>query len=252
MSAAQPLVVLVHGAFAESASWNGVLEHLDGLGIDAVAVANPLRSLAGDAAYVRDVVAASSRKVVLVGHSYGGMVISEAGAGDDRVVGLVYVAAFVPEHGQSALELSNSEPGSTLGDALVSYPVASGGNEFAIRLEAFHGQFAADVPAATARSMALTQRPVTEAALTAGLQAEEPAWRRAPSWFVFGDADRNIPVAVHRAGAERASSRGTWELSGASHALGVSQPAAVAAAIAQAVAEVSTTARPAVPGVRAI
>ncbi|GAA5195251.1 hypothetical protein GCM10025773_00700 [Microbacterium jejuense] len=128
--------MLVHGAFAESASWNGVLSRLRARGLDASAIANPLRSLAGDAAYVRDVVASLGRPVVLVGHSYGGMVITEAAAGDAAVVGLVYVSAFVPATGQSALGLSNSEPGSTLGDALASYPLAAGGNEFAIRPDA--------------------------------------------------------------------------------------------------------------------
>ncbi|WP_395244950.1 alpha/beta fold hydrolase [Agromyces sp. MMS24-K17] len=236
MATQSSIVVLVHGAFAESASWNGVLTRLHEAGVDAIAVANPLRSLAGDAAYVRDVVASLGRPVVLVGHSYGGMVITEAAARNDAVVGLVYVSAFVPATGQSALELSNSEPGSTLGDALVSYPVATGGNEFAIRLDAFHAQFAADVPAAEARLMAATQRPVTEAALTAGLAAAEPAWTRIPSWHVFGGADRNIPPAVLRAGAERAVSRGTVEVPDASHAVGVSRPDAVADVVLQAVA----------------
>ncbi|UOE44993.1 alpha/beta fold hydrolase [Agromyces larvae] len=236
MNTQHPVVVLVHGAFAESASWNGVISRLTERGIDAIAAANPLRSLSGDAAYVRDVVAAIGRPVVLVGHSYGGLVITEAASRNDAVVGLVYVAAFVPEPGQSALELSNSEPGSTLGDALVAYPLASGGTEFAIRREAFHHQFAADVPEAEAALMAAAQRPVTEAALTQGLPTEQPAWRSIPSWFVYGDADLNIPVAVHRAGAERASSPGTREIAGASHAVGVSQPEAVAETILAAVA----------------
>ncbi|QEO13076.1 alpha/beta hydrolase [Agromyces intestinalis] len=236
MNTQHPVVVLVHGAFAESASWNGVISRLTERGIDAIAAANPLRSLSGDAAYVRDVVAAIDRPVVLVGHSYGGLVITEAASRNDAVVGLVYVAAFVPEPSQSALELSNSEPGSTLGDALVAYPLASGGTEFAIRREAFHHQFAADVPEAEAALMAATQRPVTEAALTQGLPTEQPAWRSIPSWFVYGDADLNIPVAVHRVGAERASSRGTREIAGASHAISVSQPEAVAETILAAVA----------------
>jgi len=237
--ATTPVVVLVHGAFAESASWNGVLSRLRGRGIDARAIANPLRSLAGDAAYVRDVVASLGRPVLLVGHSYGGMVITEAAAGNDAVVGLVYVSAFVPATGQSALELSNSEPGSTLGDALTSYPLATGGDEFAIRLDAFPAQFAADVPEAEARLMAATQRPVTEAALTAGLVADEPGWARVPSWHVFGSADRNIPPAVLRAGAARAVARGTVELPGASHAVAVSHPDAVAAVVLDAVAGVT-------------
>ncbi|MGX5769735.1 alpha/beta fold hydrolase [Microbacterium trichothecenolyticum] len=234
MNAQKPTIVLVHGAFAESASWNGVIGQLQARGLTAVAAANPLRSLAGDAAYVRDVIASVNGPVVLVGHSYGGLVITEAAAQNPAVVGLVYVCAFVPETGDSAFALSASEPGSTLGEALAAYPVTTGGNEFVIRPGAFHQQFAADVPAATAALMAATQRPVTEAALTDGLPTANPAWKDIPSWHVFGDADLNIPVAVHRAGASRAQSRQTWEVSGASHAIGVSRPEVVVEAVAAA------------------
>ena len=234
MSAQKPTIVLVHGAFAESSSWNGVIAQLQQHDVRAVAVANPLRSLAGDAAYVRDVLASIDGPIVLVGHSYAGLVITEAAVGNDAVVALVYVGAFVPETGQSAFDLSNSAPGSTLGDALAAYPVSSGGNEFVIRPELFHHQFAADVSTEVAALMAATQRPVTQAALSEGLPTERPAWRDIPSWHVFGEKDLNIPVAVHRAGAERAASRGTNEIAGASHAISVSEPAAVAATIAEA------------------
>lgn len=230
----KPTIVLVHGAFAESASWDAVIARLQAHDVHVVAAANPLRSLAGDAAYVRDVIASVGGPVVLVGHSYAGMVISAAAAENPAVVGLVYAAAFVPEAGQSAFDLSTSAPGSTLGDALTAYPVTGGGDEFAIRQEIFHHQFAADVPAAAAALMAATQRPVTQAALSEPLATERPAWRDIPSWFVFGDADLNIPVAVHRAGAVRAASRGTREIAGASHAIAVSQPAAVTATIVDA------------------
>lgn len=233
-----PTVVLVHGAFAESASWNAVVEQLKARGLEVVAAANPLRSVTGDAAYVRDVVAAVDGPVVLVGHSYGGMVITEAGAGIDAVVGLVYVAGFAPDHGESALQLSTKFPGSTLADALVGYPVATGGNELAIRQDAFHHQFAADVPASQAAVMAVTQRPVTEAALTEGLPTDSPAWARVPSWFVFGDQDLNIPVALHRFLADRAGAKSTREMAGASHALTVSDPEAVTATILEAVGHV--------------
>lgn len=239
MNDQQPTVVLVHGAFAESASWNGVIERLHAQSISSVAVANPLRSLHGDAAYVRDVIAALSTPVVLVGHSYGGMVITEAGAENTSVVALVYAAAFVPDSGQSAFELSTSAPGSTLGAALNAYPVSTGGKEFAIRRDVFQHQFAADVPAPEVGLMGATQRPVTEAALSEGLPTASPAWRSIPSWHVFGDADLNIPVAVHRAGAERASSRGVTEIAGASHAISVSQPDAVTATILQAIEAVA-------------
>jgi len=234
MSDQKPTIVLVHGAFAESASWNGVIARLRERGVRTVAAANPLRSLSGDAAYVRDVIAAVGGPVILVGHSYGGMVITQASADNDAVVGLVYVAAFVPDTGESAFALSTSAPGSTLGDALDAYPVATGGNEFAIRQELFVHQFAADVPPDEAATMAATQRPVTEEALSEPLPAANPGWKSIPSWHVFGDADLNIPVAVHRAGAQRAASRGAHEIAGASHALSVSQPDAVAETIAEA------------------
>ncbi|GAA1504221.1 pimeloyl-ACP methyl ester carboxylesterase [Agromyces terreus] len=241
MSDQKPTVVLVHGAFAESASWNGVIERLHAEGIASVAAANPLRSLAGDAAYVRDVLASVDGPIVLVGHSYGGLVISEASAGDDRVAALVYAAAFVPEQGDTAFSLSASEPGSTLGDALDAHPVATGGVEFVIRRDRFHEQFAADVPAPVAGLMGATQRPVTQTALTDAVQAAKPGWTDRPSWHVFGSEDRNIPVAVHRAGAERAGARGTTEIAGASHAITVSQPEEVAATILEAVRAVTGT-----------
>jgi pimeloyl-ACP methyl ester carboxylesterase len=230
-----PTIVLVHGAFAESASWNPVLEILHDRGLDAVAAANPLRSVAGDAAYVRAVVAATGTPVLLVAHSYGGFVITEAAADNDAVTGLVYVGAFAPDHGESAFQLSTMFPGSTLGDALTAYPLASGGNDLAIRRDVFHHQFAADVPAAQAALMAATQRPVSEAALTEGLPTATPAWRQLPSWFVFGDRDLNIPVQLHRFLAERAAAKASREMAGASHALAVSDPDAVAATVLEAV-----------------
>jgi pimeloyl-ACP methyl ester carboxylesterase len=244
MTVDNPTVVLVHGAFAESASWNAVIARLHEHGVPAVAAANPLRSLPGDAAYVRDIVGSVHGPVVLVGHSYGGLVVTEAAARNDGVVGLVYVAAFVPESGQSAFDLSNSEPGSTLGEALVAYPLANGATEFAIRQDLFAHQFAADVAAEEAALMAATQRPVTQTALSDGLPTDRPAWKDIPSWHVFGDQDLNIPAAVHRAGAARAASRGTHEIFGASHALAVSQPDAVAGVIIEAVAYVARRSTP--------
>jgi pimeloyl-ACP methyl ester carboxylesterase len=227
-------VLLVHGAFAESASWNGVVERLTAAGHDVVAVANPLRSLAGDAAYVRDVITSIGGPVVLAGHSYGGMVITEAAADNAAVTALVYVCAFAPDTGESAFDLSTKFPGSTLGDALAAYPVSTGGNEFAIRKDAFHHQFAADVATEQAALMSATQRPVAQDALSTGLPTDKPAWQTIPSWFVFSDQDLNIPVALHRFLAERANARGAREIAGASHALSVSQPDAVAETILEA------------------
>jgi pimeloyl-ACP methyl ester carboxylesterase len=235
MTQPQPTVVLVHGAFAESASWNGVIEQLQAQEVPVIAAANPLRSIPGDAAYLRDVLAGIGGPVVLVGHSYGGMVITEAAAGSSQVAALVYVCAFAPEHGESALGLSNKFPGSTLGQALDAYPITSGGTEFAIRPDAFHYQFAADVPAAQAAVMSATQRPVTQTALTTGQPTDIPAWKMIPSWFVFSDQDLNIPVALHRFMADRAGAKDVREIPGASHALSVSHPEAVTASILEAV-----------------
>jgi pimeloyl-ACP methyl ester carboxylesterase len=242
MTDQKPTVVLVHGAFAESASWNGVIERLQAQGLDTVAAANPLRSLPIDAAYVRDVIAGVGGPVVLVGHSYGGMVITEAASNNDAVVALVYVGAFAPDTGESALALSTKFPGSTLGEALTARSVSTGGNELAIRKDAFHHQFCADVPADTAALMAATQRPVTELALSTGLPTDAPAWKQKPSWFVFGADDLNIPAELSRFLAERAGSRETRELAGVSHALSVSQPGDVAASVLDAVASVSQVA----------
>jgi pimeloyl-ACP methyl ester carboxylesterase len=236
MSDNTPTVVLVHGAFAESASWNGVVERLQARGIEAVAVGNPLRSVAGDAAYVRDVIAAIGGPVLLVGHSYGGFVVTEASSDNDDVVGLVYVCAFTPDHGESAFQLSTMFPGSTLGDALDAYPLSSGETELAIRRDVFHQQFCADVPAEVAALMAATQRPATQTALTDALPTETPGWRQVPSWAVFGSDDRNIPAALVRFMTERAGAKEAREIAGGSHALSVSDPDAVTATIVDALA----------------
>jgi pimeloyl-ACP methyl ester carboxylesterase len=237
MSTDKPTIALVHGAFAESASWNGVIEQLTAQGHTALAIGNPLRSLAGDAAYVRDVLHSIEGPVVLVGHSYGGMVVSEAAAGmEDKVRALVYVCAFTPDTGESAFALSARFEGSTLADALAAYPVSTGGVELAIRPELFHQQFAADVPAARAALMAVTQRPATQTALTDTLTAAAPAWRSIPSWFVFGEDDRNIPPDLIRFFVERTGARGSTPVAGGSHALAVSQPEIVAQTILDACA----------------
>jgi len=230
-----PTVVLVHGAFAESSSWNAVVGHLQQNMVPVVAVGNPLRSVAGDAQYVRDVIASIDGPVVLVGHSYGGFVVTEAAANNPKVVGLVYVAAFTPDTGENAFTLSAKFPGSTLGEALTAYPVSTGGNELAIRQDVYPAQFAADVDADLAALMAATQRPVTETALTDGLPTAEPAWRTTPSWFVFGEADRNIPAELVRFMADRAGARTSTEVPGASHAIAVSHPVTVAETILTAV-----------------
>jgi pimeloyl-ACP methyl ester carboxylesterase len=238
-----PTVVLVHGAFADSSSWNGVITRLIDESVPVVAAANPLRSLSGDAEYVRSVVASVEGPVVLVGHSYGGSVITQAASSDPKVVGLVYVAAFAPTTGESALDLSGRFPGSSLGDTLASRPLPGGGTELTIRQELFAEQFADDVDPVVAARMAAGQRPVTEAALTEGLATDTPAWRLLPSWFVLAEADRNIPARAIHSMAHRAGAREVVEVERASHAVAVSHPTAVADTVLTAVAAIPTRAR---------
>jgi pimeloyl-ACP methyl ester carboxylesterase len=229
----KPTVVLVHGAFADASSWNGVIARLKKFGYPVVAVANPLRSVRSDADYVRRIVSSLETSVVLVGHSYGGAVISEAAAQTPNVKSLVYVAAFAPEVGETALELSGKFPGSTLAPTLAK-PVAlpDGGKDLYIRQDKFHEQFAADVSESDAKLMAATQRPITETALAEA--AISAAWKTIPSWFVYGDADKNIPPQALGWMAERAQSKGTVVVDGASHVVMVSHPDKVAELIEEA------------------
>lgn len=231
----KPTVVLVHGAFADSSSWNGVVKILEKDGYPVIAAANPLRSVKSDAQSVADVLASVKTPVVLVGHSYGGPVISEAAYGNANVKALVYVAAFAPEKGETAAELSGRFPGSTLGPTL-SAPVelSDGGKDLYIQQDKFHEQFAADVSPADAKLMAATQRPVTVAALNEA--ATEPAWKTVPSYFVYGDQDKNIPAQALAFMAERAHSKQTVVVKGASHVVMVSNPKAVASLIETAAA----------------
>jgi pimeloyl-ACP methyl ester carboxylesterase len=222
----KPTIVLVHGAFAESSSWNGVIERLLAAGHPVVAAPNPLRSLSGDAAVVAGVLSGIDGPVVLVGHSYGGAVASNAAVGHDNVKALVFVAAFAPERGESIFELSGRFPGSTLGDTLHQVALGDGTVDLYIRQEMFHQQFTADVSAGDAALAAATQRPLNTTALNEG--SGEPAWKTVPSWFIYPGLDHNIPLEAHRFMAERAGSRGSVELPDASHAIPASEPAAVA------------------------
>jgi len=171
---ARTTIVLVHGAFADSSSWNGVVAILQKDGYRTVAVANPLRSLSGDARLVSDVIASIQRPVVLVGHSYGGQVISNAAKGHDNVKSLVYVAAFAPDAGEAAADLAGKFPGGTLSEALAPpVKLAGGGFDLYIDQAKFRDQFAHDVPVEATALMATGQRPITEAALTE--KSGEPA-----------------------------------------------------------------------------
>ncbi|MFI2718233.1 alpha/beta fold hydrolase [Streptomyces collinus] len=221
--------MLEHGAFADAASWDGVVTRLQRAGYPVVSAANPLRGPATDAAYLRSVVDHIDGPVVLVGHSYGGTVISQAAAGlESKVKALVYIAAFLPDTGESSLGLTNKFPGSTLGQAIesVNYTLPDGGQgaDVYIKAEKFRGQFAADVPADKAGLMAAGQRPIAAAALEE--KSTEAAWKTIPSWSLVTTEDLNIPVAAQRYMSARAGARTT--VIDASHAVPVSRPDAVA------------------------
>jgi pimeloyl-ACP methyl ester carboxylesterase len=229
---AKPTIVFVHGAFADSSGWNDVIAQLNKDGYQTIATANPLRSLAGDAASVSAVVKSIHGDVVLVGHSYGGLVITEAAAGNDNVKALVYVAGFIPEVGESAFSLSTKFPGSTLGEALQPVPLADGNVDLYIQTAKFHAQFAADVPEDVTALMAQTQRPVTQAALEELTTAA--TWKTVPAYLVYGERDLNIPAAVEAFSADRAKVVKAVEIEGASHALMISHPDEVVALIEEA------------------
>ncbi|WP_100963240.1 alpha/beta hydrolase [Bosea sp. FBZP-16] len=230
---ARPTIVLVHGAFADSSSWNGVTKLLQSKGYRVIAAANPLRSVSSDAAYVSDIVASIDGPVVLVGHSYGGQVITTAANGRNNVKSLVYVAAFAPDEGEAAADLAGKFPGGTLGKALAApVKLADGGTELSIDQVKFRDQFAHDVGAADAALMAAGQRPITAAALTE--KSGKPAWKVLPSYFIYGDGDKNIPAKALGFMAERAGSKRTVVAEGASHVVMVSQPQAVAGLIEEA------------------
>lgn len=228
-------IVLVHGAFADSSSWDGVVGPLETEGHHVIAAANPLRGLASDAEAVSDVVRAIDGPVTLVGHSYGGAVITNVAADAGKISGLVYVAAFAPDAGESAFELSAKYPGSTLGDAVRPTPRSNGTTDLTIAQELFHDQFAADVPVAKTSRMAVAQRPVTLEALQEP-SGDRPLWKDVPAWFVFAEEDRCIPAELEHYMAKRAEAQRTIAVPGASHALAVSQPDAVVHPILEAAA----------------
>jgi pimeloyl-ACP methyl ester carboxylesterase len=232
-SSGAPTVVLVHGAFADSSGWNGVVERLQAAGVAVKAVPNPLRGVSEDAAYVASALKQTEGPVLAVGHSYGGAVITNAAARVDNVVGLVYVAAFAPDEGETLLSIESDSKDSVLTSALmeVKYPTAQGTEtEFLIDPAKFHDAFAADVSQKDAAVMAATQRPVS--ALAFGEPTGKPAWRNLPSWAAVPASDRAAGSDVLRTMAERAGATIT-EVEG-SHVIMVSQPQAVTDVIMQA------------------
>jgi len=234
-----PTVVLVHGAFADAGSWAGVITELHKHDIPVCAPANPLRGLTTDSAYIASVADGIQGPVILVGHAYGGAVISVAGMAEN-VVALVYIAAFVPDAGESVAELQGRFRDSMLAVNLspAPYPIdgSEPGTEFSIHPDAFRTVFAADLPQQVTAVLAVAQRPVAEAAFTE--KATAPAWRCKPSWALIAGADQVITPEVERFGADRAASA-IVEADGASHAVALSRPAVVAAVICDAVDETS-------------
>jgi pimeloyl-ACP methyl ester carboxylesterase len=232
----KPTIVLAHGAFAESASWEGVVDPLLEAGHPVIAAANPLRDLAGDAGSVGDLVRTIEGPVLLVAHSYGGAVISNVPADAGEITGLVYVNGFAPDPGESAFQLAGMFPGSMVGEeTLRPVPRSDGTTDLYILQDRFHEVFCADLPAPQAARLAATQRPVTQEALFAP-SGDRPLWRELPSWFLIGEEDRIIPAELQRFMAERADARRTLEIPGASHALAVSQPQATVDLILEAAA----------------
>ena len=236
-----PTVALVHGAFADSSSWNGVVAGLQAAGVPVTTVPNPLRGITADAAYVASALAQVPGPVLAVGHSYGGAVITNAALRAGNVVGLVYVAAFAPDEGEKLLDIEAGSVDSVLTSALVErrYPTGEGDEtqvEFAISSEAFHDAFAADLPAAVTAVMAATQRPAS--VLGFAEPTGTPAWRSLPSWAVVATGDKAAGSDVVRSMAQRAGATIT-EVEG-SHVIMISKPQVVIDVIRQALDTLSS------------
>jgi len=225
---AMPTIVLVHGAFADASSWNGVIERLQQQGCTVIAPANPLRGVTADSAYVASLLGQIDGPVLLGGHSYGGAVITNAATGAPNVVGLVFVAAFAPDEGENLGDVENGSKDSVLNAALVQYryPAGPGGEtsvEFAINPALLREAFAADLSEQQAALLAATQRPVAAAAFSD--VCGPPAWRRLPSWSVVASGDKAAGADVVRSHAQRAGAD-IVEVDG-SHVIMISQPQTV-------------------------
>jgi pimeloyl-ACP methyl ester carboxylesterase len=233
-----PTVVLVHGAFADGSSWSGVIERLTTRGITTVAVANPLRGVSADSAYLASVLGQTPGPIILVGHSYGGAVISNAATGNENVVALVFVAAFAPAEGEVLGQVEAGSKDSVLNSALIprQYPTADGGSatEFFIDPAKARDAFAGDVSDQQAVLIAAVQRPVAELAF--GEPSGPPAWKEKPCWAVVATGDKAAGTDVVRSMAERAGASIT-EVEG-SHVIMISRPDVVADVIMEAVATV--------------
>jgi pimeloyl-ACP methyl ester carboxylesterase len=240
----EPTIVLVHGAWADASSWNAVVSDLRGRGLTVLAPPNPLRGVAGDAAYIASFLAGrTSGPVVLVGHSYGGFVITNAGTGGGDVRALVYVDAFVPDEGETVFQILGGSgsaldvPDPTTVLDIAGYPGAPEGDaEAFLKPDTVHRSFAQDLPEADRWLIVAGQRPITLSANTT--PSATAAWKSLPSWAVVGTEDLVIPPATQRSMAERAGATIT-EVAG-SHVSMVSHPKIAVDAILAAAASVTT------------
>jgi pimeloyl-ACP methyl ester carboxylesterase len=232
----RPTIVLVHGAWADATGFDRQIRALQERGFPAVGFGNPLRGIPGDARYLAEFLGTLTGPIVLVGHSYGGIVISVAAAGNDQVKALVYLNGWLLDEGESQLQLLERFEGSLVGPAIrpVPYTRPDGSEDADLYLapEAFHEAFAADVDIATAAAMAAGQRPFANAAFTG--PSGPPAWKMGtPCWYLLGTQDKAIPPALQRFMAERAHA--TIVEVPASHVSFLSQPDAATQLILQAV-----------------
>src|SRR5262245_17857882 len=229
---ADPTIVLVHGAFADASGFRSLYDELLGEDVKVVAPPNPLRGLSGgDGEYIKAVIEGIDAPVLLVGHSYGGSVITAAGTADN-VVGLVYISGFAPDEGENLTDLQSKFPAPGIIPYIVEHQLPEGGNEFTLAPEGFHESFCADIPADDAAFYAIAQRPLAGVALTEA--APTPAWRSRPVWAVLPTADRCIDPGVHRFSYERMGATMT-EIEGASHGAMISHPEEVAEVVMTAV-----------------
>jgi pimeloyl-ACP methyl ester carboxylesterase len=225
MADSGPTIVLVHGAFADASSFRNLYDDLFGEGVKIIAPPNPLRGMTGgDGEYLEAVIGEIDGPVLLVGHSYGGAVITAAGTADN-VVGLVYISGFAPDEGENLTDLQSKFPAPGIVPYIVQHDLPGGVNEFTLAPEGFHETFCADIPADDAAFYAVSQRPLAGVALSEA--APTPAWRSRPAWAVLPTADRCIDPGVHRFSYERMDAQIT-EIDGSSHVAMISHPKEVA------------------------
>jgi pimeloyl-ACP methyl ester carboxylesterase len=223
----KPTIVLVHGGWADSSGWNKEITRLQERGYSVIAPANPLRGLASDADYVRSVLKTIDGPIVLVGHSYGGAVISNAAVGVPNVKALVYIAGFAPDTGESLVQLVTKNPGTGIGNSTLTprpYPLPGGGQgtDLYLTKEGFEKEFAGDLPKRVADQMWAEQRPFSQEAFESA--SGDPAWKTIPSWYLVATQDHAIPPATQRFMANRANAM-TVEVK-SSHVPMISHPAA--------------------------